>query len=234
MNKISTEPYNLAVQLQQAKLFSHLSTADLERVADLSIVRYLNANQLALAAGAKPAEVAVLLAGGLHVLDRQEDDRLCHVGTLQPGDSIGWIGAIDSLPTNSHIVATVSGAWVLLVPLPVIQALFAQRPAFSRAVMNLLASTIRHYMRSRFALSAPSVAQRIYRVIAGLAEDAAAHGTVVLPKQQDLASLANTSRETVSRTLQELIKHGVLDKKGHQISIRDLAALQQLASGVKL
>lgn len=217
--------------LHHAKVFSQLSLADLKQVEALGALVDVAANQLVLKAGAAPEHLVVLISGSLHVLDALEDNRLCHVGTLGPGDSLGWISVIDGLPTNSHVVAAASGARVLLIPLGVIRTLFSQRPAFSQAVLAIMASTIRHYMRTRAALSAPNVAQRIYRVVLGLAQDAGDPETLVLPKQHDLATLANTSRETVSRTMQELIKGGVLQKNGHQVVVRDLAALQRLAVG---
>lgn len=218
--------------LHLAKVFCTLSLADLNQVAALARTADYKANQLVLQAGCSPEHVVVVVSGGLHVVDVLDDGRLCHVGTLRPGDSLGWISAIDALPTASHIIAADDLTRVYFVPLTVIRALLSQRPAFSKAVMATLASTIRHYMRTRAALSAPSVAQRIYRVILGLAQDAgqqAGTPAVPLPKQQDLANLANTSRETVSRTLQELIRSGVLHKQGHQVTIANLPALQRLA-----
>lgn len=218
--------------LQHAKVFSQLPLQDLRQVAALSKELYCAANQLLHKAGHAPEHVVVVLRGALHVVDVLDDGRLCHVGTVRPGQSVGWISAIDNLPTASHVIAASSDTQLLLVPFTVVHALLSQRPAFSRAVMTILASTIRQYMRTRAALSAPSVAERIYRVILGIAQDqgdATAAGSLVLPKQHDLATLANTSRETVSRTLQALIRDGILQKHGHQVSIRDLAALQRLA-----
>lgn len=217
--------------LHRAKVFSQLSLADLRQVEAMGSLVDVAPKQLVLKAGDAPEHLVVLIAGSLHVLDTLDDNRVCHVGTLGPGDSLGWISVIDGLPTNSHIVSAAQGARVFLIPLGVIRSLLSQRPAFSQAVLAIMASTIRHYMRTRAALSAPNVSQRIYRVILGLAQDAGETKTLVLPKQQDLATLANTSRETVSRTMQELIRGGVLQKNGHQVAVRDLAALQRLAVG---
>jgi CRP/FNR family transcriptional regulator, cyclic AMP receptor protein len=219
--------------LAVSKVFSQLPANDLAKVVGLSKHLCLQVNQLVYAAGATPTDVIVLVDGALYVVDALEDGRLCHVGTLQPGDSAGWIGAIDGQPTSTHIVAAAPNTRVLLVPIPVVKALFLQRPSFSGAALSLMASTIRHYMRTRAALTAPTVAQRIYRALLGIAEDAPPNIAVVLPKQQDLAVLANTTRETVSRTLQELIKRDILDKRGHQVTVKNLDALRQLASATK-
>lgn len=217
--------------LQNARVFSNLPLPDLRQIEVLSKELICTTNQLIHKAGSAPEHVVVVLEGALHVVDALDDGRLCHVGIVRPGESVGWISAIDGLPTASHVIAASSDTRVLLVPFVVVRALFNQRPAFSRAVMTILASTIRQYMRTRAALSAPSVAERLFRVILGLAQDAGEAAGLVLPKQQDLATLANTSRETVSRTMQELIRSGVLQKNGHQVVVRDLAALQRLAVG---
>ena len=41
--------------------------------------------------------------------------------------------------------------------------------------------------------------------------------------------MVNTSRETVSRALQILIKNGVLTKNGHQLHIQQSETLKKLA-----
>jgi len=51
-----------------------------------------------------------------------------------------------------------------------------------------------------------------------------------VPRQQDIAAMVNTSRETVSRALQLLIKNGVLTKSGHQLHIQQSEALKKLAA----
>jgi DNA-binding GntR family transcriptional regulator len=50
-----------------------------------------------------------------------------------------------------------------------------------------------------------------------------------LPNQKEIASMVNTSRETVSRALQVLIKSGALAKSGHQIVVNKQDLMDKLA-----
>jgi DNA-binding FadR family transcriptional regulator len=79
-------------------------------------------------------------------------------------------------------------------------------------------------------LSLPNAFHRVFVQINLLANsDAKEQSTKIIPRQQDLANMVNTSRETVSRALQTLIKQGILSKNGHQISVEQSELLNQLA-----
>ena len=49
-----------------------------------------------------------------------------------------------------------------------------------------------------------------------------------LPFQQDIANMAGTSRETVSRMLKNLETKGLLKREGRRLTIRDYAAFTRL------
>ena len=79
-------------------------------------------------------------------------------------------------------------------------------------------------------LSLPNAFHRIFVQLNLLTKTASEQRSGnIIPRQQDLANMVNTSRETVSRALQALIKHGVLTKSGHQIQIIQSELLHQLA-----
>lgn len=75
--------------------------------------------------------------------------------------------------------------------------------------------------------------QASHRVIALLLVlSGSSHGGLVvidvLPTHQELAIMANTSRETVSRTLSELMRQGLIEKDLRRLIIRHKERLQQL------
>ena len=51
-----------------------------------------------------------------------------------------------------------------------------------------------------------------------------------LPKQQEIAIMINTSRETVSRAIAHLVATGVLEKDFRRLIVRDPNRLRRLAS----
>ena len=98
-------------------------------------------------------------------------------------------------------------------------------------LLKLLAASIRHSSTEKSMLSLPNAFHRVFVQIQQLSEGTAAGQPLShLPKQQELASIVNTSRETVSRALQLLVKSGVLAKVGHQVVIKEEGLLKRLAS----
>src|SRR5207253_11121685 len=51
-----------------------------------------------------------------------------------------------------------------------------------------------------------------------------------LPKQQEVAIMINTSRETVSRAIAHLVAIGVLEKDYRRLIVRDLQRLRRMAT----
>ena len=51
-----------------------------------------------------------------------------------------------------------------------------------------------------------------------------------LPHQQDIANMAGTSRETVSRVMKTFEDRGLITKTGHKLSIPDYAFKRILAN----
>jgi DNA-binding transcriptional MocR family regulator len=52
-----------------------------------------------------------------------------------------------------------------------------------------------------------------------------------MPNQNAIASMANVSRETVSRALGALVRAGVIRKDGRKLWVQDPMVLKRLASG---
>ena len=51
-----------------------------------------------------------------------------------------------------------------------------------------------------------------------------------VPRQQQIAIMLNTSRETVSRAITELVQSGVVEKDLRRLIVRKPEVLQQMAS----
>jgi CRP-like cAMP-binding protein len=97
--------------------------------------------------------------------------------------------------------------------------------------MQLLAQSVRHSMKERAMLSLPNAFHRIFVQLNLMVNNNSAQRQIHhVPRQQDIAAMVNTSRETVSRALQLLIKNGVLTKTGHQLHIQQSEALKKLAA----
>jgi DNA-binding GntR family transcriptional regulator len=74
---------------------------------------------------------------------------------------------------------------------------------------------------------------RIYAVLMNTAKQKEGNLTTIdnLPTQQTIATMANVSRETVSRAIHALINQGVVFKDVKRLVVRDTRLLEQLSRG---
>ena len=105
-------------------------------------------------------------------------------------------------------------------------------------LLKRLTAMIRGNTERIMDLSTLGAVQRVYVEIIRLAETegtAAADGGLridPLPKHQAIAGLASTTRETVARTLSQLVSGGIAKRDDGAILVRDLERLKQLASAL--
>lgn len=212
-------------------LFYGLPAEALTEVLDEGQLRHLDGHVDLLRAHNFPTHLIVVLQGQLQIMDVAEDGRIISVNFANPGDMVGLLSVIDDQPIVSNVASSMTTD-VLLIPLATAKRMVFAQPAITERVMKLLARHIRKASDERRLLSLPNAFQRVFAQIASLSQQAAASQNQVaaLPKQHDIAVMVNTSRETVSRALQMLVKKGILVKEGHKIVIRQPEQLRQLAN----
>lgn len=219
-----------AQSLAGIPLFSDLDESMLEELLKDCSFRQVPAHTGLLSANNRPSHLMVVLEGQLQLSDVAEDGRVIRLSFANPGDLVGLLSVIDDQPIISN-VSVAKNATLLLIPLPRARQLVFSNPVMGERIMKLLARHIRRATDERRLLSLPNAYQRVFAQIFTLANqgDAATNQTAALPKQHDIAVMVNTSRETVSRALQLLVKKGILVKDGHKILIQRPEKLKQLA-----
>jgi CRP-like cAMP-binding protein len=78
-----------------------------------------------------------------------------------------------------------------------------------------------HSVRKRIANALVSVAEK-------LKTNADADTCVIRVSREDLASIAGTANETISRTLADFIDEGMLSKKGNSIEVHSIEKLKNV------
>lgn len=212
-------------------LFNGLPYEDLNEVLNEGQVRHLEPHADLLHAHNQPTHLIIVLQGQLQIMDVAEDGRIISVSFANPGDMVGLLSVIDDQPLVSNVASSMTSD-LLLIPMNTARRIIFSQPAITERVMQLLARHIRKSLEDRRLLSLPNAFQRVFAQIASLSQQASASQNQVaaLPKQHDIAVMVNTSRETVSRALQMLVKKGILVKEGHKIVIRHPDQLRQLAN----
>jgi len=224
-------PVNLTV-VNSIKFFEPASQQDKLSMALLATLKACQANELLARSGQIQEGVWFLTHGRLQVKEVADDGRVVRLAILAPEEAVGWLALLDD-GFLSHEVIAIEPCQLVIFPTKSLRSFITQSLPLSLNLLGLAAQSIRTSAKERMMLTLPSAFQRVCFQISTLASqlgnpDSETGGA--LPKQHDLAAAANTTRETVSRTLQILAKAGVVRKSGHRVIVRRKDLLHRLAS----
>jgi len=216
--------------IKQFPFFQGLPDIDLQTIAQNAQLGAAKQGQEILARGAVVSYLTFVVSGRIQSTEIADDGRVIGITILVPGDIIGCLTLADGQPVPNSL-RTLEDSQMLLIPMTLAKSLLNTQPLIAQRVMHLLAQSVRHSMKERSMLSLPNAFHRIFVQLNLLVNNNSAQRQVHhVPRQQDIAAMVNTSRETVSRALQLLIKNGVLTKSGHQLHIQQSEALKKLAA----
>ena len=215
--------------IKQFPFFQGLPDLELQTIAQNTQLGAAKAGQEILARGSIVSFLSFVVSGRIQSTEIADDGRVIGITILVPGDIIGCLTLADNQPVTNSL-RTLDDSQLLLVPMSVARNLLATQPIIAQRVIQLLAQSVRHSIKERSLLSLPNAFHRIFAQLNLLVNNNAVQRQIHhVPRQQDIAAMVNTSRETVSRALQLLIKNGVLTKTGHQLHIQQSEALKKLA-----
>lgn len=150
--------------------------------------------------------------------------------SIHRGGTVGWLSAIDNKPIDVDVISETDSE-LLLIPISTAKNILFNSREVLEKVMSELACNLRQLAAEKNTLLAPTAHQRVYVHILNIVSNASDKiDNIKLPKQDEIAQTVNTSRETVSRALQHLIKQGIIDKQGHNLRVRDIQGLSKLAT----
>lgn len=217
-----------SLQLRRYAMFAGLSEAELQVLAHSLTLKRLDAHQIILHQNQIPAFVVIVVTGQLQATLINEEGRLVALHFINADETLGWESIVDEMPL-AHSLTTTKKTDLILIPRQVAKSLL-MHPWVSSEVLRVLTKSIRRLTDEQRILGLPNAFQRVYSQILNLTTQSGdTPRPTQLPKQQEIAVMVNTSRETVSRALQALVKQGVLIKSGQLIAVTNLERLRQLA-----
>ena len=216
--------------IKQFPFFQGLPELELQTIAQNTQLGAAKAGQEILARGSIVSFLSFVVSGRIQSTEIADDGRVIGITILVPGDIIGCLTLADNQPVTNSL-RTLDDSQLLLVPMSIARNLLASQTIIAQRVIQLLAQSVRHSIKERSMLSLPNAFHRIFAQLNLLVNNNSVQRQIHhVPRQQDIAAMVNTSRETVSRALQLLIKNGVLTKTGHQLHIQQSEALKKLAA----
>lgn len=183
-------------------------------------------------AGMAFTQLYAVKSGALAVLDEGGEGEPRILGFYFPGDLIG-LDAIESGHYQQTVVA-LEKASVCRLDYESIPLLGEHQGGFYRQLIQAMSHRLRFEQWSSRLLGAHSTEQRLASFLLYLSSQLKARGLAHLSfrlpmKRVDIASYLGMAMETVSRSLSQLQKVGVVELKGRSTRLCDLIALHRLA-----
>jgi CRP/FNR family transcriptional regulator, cyclic AMP receptor protein len=204
--------------LKSVTLFADLEEGELERFSHVAVPRTFPAGTRVFHEGDDSDACYIVKEGSFRVTREHSDGRAITLATLGPGEIFGELAMLDGDKRSASAEALTEGE-LLALPASDVRALLARHPEIS---LKLVAGLVRRLRAANVRLSRQSfqtVPSRVAGILAQLSREAHDNGggevdpeeeVTINMNQTDLAQLAGTSRESVSRFLAELERAGVV------------------------
>ena len=200
--------------LRRVPLFSELSSEELERVAQVAIPRSFPAETRVFHENDPGDACYIVRTGSCRVTREHSDGRAITLANLGPGAIFGELAMLDGEARSASVEAT-EDVELLALPARDVRGLIRQHPEMGEKLVVALTRRLRDANERISRQSFQTVPSRVAGVLNQLlAEEALApeiqDGVTIRLRQSDLAQLAGTSRESVSRFLATLERAGVV------------------------
>lgn len=176
--------------------------------------------------------------GRLKVVTYTRSGREVGLAWLGSGDWFGEMALVDEQPRSATVV-TVTESVLLALPAAAAREQLLREPAVVQLLLRNLAQMVRRDNEKRALLSTGNAFQRVCGFLLSLAPYADEPYGDKLGRwqvepaltQEAMASMTDTTRETVSRTIRLLRERGVAERQGQTLTIIDTEGLKRLAHG---
>jgi CRP-like cAMP-binding protein len=203
--------------LRSVPLFADLEEGELERFSQVAVPRSFPAATRVFHEGDSSDACYIVSEGSFRVTREHSDGRAITLATLGPGEIFGELAMLDG-DKRSASAESITDGTLLALPATDVRGLLARNPEIA---LKLVAGLVRRLRAANMRLSRQSfqtVPSRVAGILAQLsrdgqedkAEGAEMTEVTIRMNQTDLAQLAGTSRESVSRFLAELERAGVV------------------------
>lgn len=214
--------------LQKVPLFSELGPADLQRVVEVARERTYPKNSVILFEDDPGDALYVVAKGQVKVVLIGEDGREVILSVLGEGEHFGEMALIDDEPRSAHVIAMEDSTLVVLRR-EEFQPILAQTPQIGLALLKELSRRLRRVDEKVGSLVLLDVNGRVAQLLLDMAAEAGGERITRRLTHHTIAQMIGSSRETVSRTMRELVDKGLIAVSRKDILIRDRAALEAAA-----
>jgi CRP/FNR family nitrogen fixation transcriptional regulator len=187
-------------------------------------------NEMLFAQGDEAETAYKILGGAVRLLRITGDGRRQIIGFRLPGDVLG----LDCEGVCTMTAEAVGSVTAVRCSRARIDRSIAERPQLREDLSRLLWQEVKDLQRHLVVLGCQTAMERVASFLARLAQRAGARDGAAVDlhvSRKDIADYLGLTLETVSRTLSELRRRGVIDfPKSRQVLIKSIGRLRELTA----
>ena len=214
--------------LQSVALFWDLSEEELGYISEKMIARHYESGKFIFLEDSEGEQCFFVVQGSVKVTRLSKDGREVILAMLNEGEFFGEMALLDGESRSANVIA-LEQTEVLTLNREDFLVVLHDYPQIAIQLLKEMAHRLRKSDRQIASLSLSDAEKRIALCIIRFADDQGVirRGQVSIPRvpiQQDIANMAGTSRETVSRAINLLEKEHFIKRKGRELLILDYKA----------
>jgi CRP-like cAMP-binding protein len=222
--------------LKSVPIFSELKDETLSQLAQSGSVQSFTKESIILSEKEAGSALFIIISGKVKIsrISSEDSDKEVILSILNPSDFFGEMSLLDGLERSATATA-MDDSKIFIIQRNDFLELLHYHPEVSIALLQEFTQRLRAAGMKIKALSLKDAEGKVAYVILQLADDIGKikHGVVEiekLPFQHELANMAGTSRETISRTLHAFAKKGLIELEGSKLRIVDYEKFKELYS----
>ena len=218
--------------LKSVNIFSDLPESELNNIQEICKTRKYPKNSMIILEEEMGDVVFIVMSGTVKITRVNDEGKEVILAMLGSGEVFGEMAILDGESRSANALSQ-ENCEVVTINREDFLNLLKTNNKVSLNLMTEFAIRLRKSDQQIEALSLDDAEHRIGVSILNLAEELGVirQGVVTvenLPYQQDIANMAGTSRETVSRVMKTFEDRGLITKTGHKLSIPDYAFFKRI------
>lgn len=221
-------PLESAAVLQKVPLFHSLPQGELTAFGELLRERAYPKGSVILFEDDPGDALYIVAAGQVKVVLIGEDGREVILSVLGEGSFFGELALLDDEPRSAHVIAMEDSS-VLALRREDFQARLRSSPEVAIALLRELSSRLRRADEKIGGLVLLDVNGRVAELLLRLSDEEGGDRITRKLTHHTVAQMIGSSRETVSRTMRDLVERGIIQVTRKDITVLDRAALMLAA-----
>jgi CRP/FNR family transcriptional regulator, cyclic AMP receptor protein len=218
--------------LRKVPLFSSLKDEEIEAINQVSFVKKYPKDMMILLAEEEGDTLFVIINGKVKVTSFSETGKEVIFSIMGAGDFFGDMSLLDGKPRSASVIA-VEDSELCLLRRGDFNRLVEKHPGIALKLLEELTSRLRKADERIESLALLDVSGRVAGILLQLAEESGKRtpeGGIVIksrPTHQELANMVGTTRETVTRILNQMEHNNYIVMAGKSVTILNMDTLKR-------